>query len=87
MVIYLPRTPALGIAPRQKEKEVVYPDVASHNWISITRQYAEDMYPHMPVRIIDNLLNPQQTPISVVPWDRIARDPDKILRYLIDIAF
>ncbi len=81
LVINLPGTSDLGIAPRQREKELVYPDVASDHWTTVaSREEYELRYPYMPARIIDNLLNPQAR-ISVVPWGRIVTFPDT-LRYL-----
>ena len=85
LVINLPGTSDLVCAPRQQEKEL-YPDIAFQDWSVITsREDYENLYPHMPARIIDNLLNPQAY-ISVVPWGRIADSPDRI-RYLIEMAF
>lgn len=86
LVINLPGTSDLGVAPRQQEKKEVYPDIAPQDWRVITsREDYERRYPHMPARIIDNLLN-HQACISVVPWSRIVNSPDRI-RYLIEVAF
>ncbi len=55
LVVNLPGTSDLGVAPREQEKEIVYPDVLS--WTSFrSRAECERVYPHMPARIIDNLL-------------------------------
>lgn len=86
LVINLPGTSDLGIAPRPREKELVYPDVTSDHWTTVaSREEYELLYPYMPARIIDNLLN-SQVRISVVPWGRIADFPDR-LRYLVDVTF
>lgn len=51
------------------EKERVYPEIK--NWISINnRSEYESRYPHMPARIIDNLLK-KDVKISVVNWSKI----------------
>ena len=84
LVVNLPGTSGYFTAPRQPEKEFVYPDV--ENWMSVkARAEYERRYPSVPTRIIDNLLKPEAK-ISVVPWDRIASSPDR-LRYLVDAAF
>ena len=57
-------------AAHEKEKSIVYPDVAS--WTSITeRSVYEQRYPHLPARIIDNLLAPNAK-VSVAPWERLT---------------
>ena len=66
------------------EKKVVYPDTT--NWMLIdSRTEYESRYPHMPARIIDNLVKTEGK-ISVVDWSRIENDPD-ILSFLIDATF
>lgn len=58
LVIDLWGTLDFVVAPRQQEKGVVYPDIASQDWVEIaSREDYENLYPHMPARIIDNLLN------------------------------
>ena len=84
LVVNLPGTSDYFTAPRQPEKEFVYPDI--ENWTSIKdRAEYERRYPYMSARIIDNLLEPRAK-MSVVPWERIAVSPDR-LSYLVDAAF
>lgn len=65
----------------EKEKELLYPGIT--NWINIDNRNAyEKIYPYIPERVIDNLLNPE-TKISVVDWNRIIDRPD-LFSYLID---
>ncbi|HEY2295377.1 MAG TPA: TIR domain-containing protein [Thermoanaerobaculia bacterium] len=65
------------------EKEIVYPD--NSVWTSIyDRVEYERIYPYMPDRIIDNLVN-ARAKISVTNWDRIESDPSR-LSYLIAAA-
>ena len=71
-------------APRQLEKDVVYPDIERWTTVSNRAEY-ERRYPHMPTRIVDNLLK-REAKISVVPWDRIAGSPEN-LKCLVDLAF
>ncbi len=64
------------------EKQLIYPDISS--WTGIdSRQEQERRFPHLPDRIIDNLLVPNSK-ISVVPWDRLSLDK---LEFLIDATF
>ncbi len=64
------------------EKQLIYPEISS--WTGIdARKEQERGFPHLPDRIIDNLLAPK-VKISVVPWDRLS--PDK-LKFLIDATF
>ena len=64
------------------EKSVIYPDYKG-DWISvISRSQYENRYPYLPARIVDQLMCTDVT-MSVVPWKRVADDPDK-LRWLID---
>jgi len=57
-------------AAHEQEKSIVYPDVTS--WTSITeRSVYEQRYPHLPARIIDNLLAPKAK-VSVAPWERLT---------------
>ncbi|HAX11392.1 MAG TPA: hypothetical protein DCX68_15265 [Marinobacter hydrocarbonoclasticus] len=70
-------------APFDEVKRTVYPGVSS--WTSISdRQEYERRYPHLPDRIIDNLVK-GKSKISVTNWSKIAEDPDR-LRLLIDCA-
>ena len=82
LVVNLPGTFDWCIAAHENEKQVVYSDFTE--WISIsTRAEYETWYPHMPDRIIDNLLYPEAK-ISIVPWERINAGT---LRFLIDATF
>ena len=64
------------------EKRLIYPDISS--WTSIgARAEQERRFPHLPERIIDNLVAPNAR-ISVVPWERLSADK---LKFLIDAAF
>lgn len=68
-------------AAHNGEKQVVYPD--QHNWVSInTRAEYERRYPHLPIRLIDNLLKPEAK-VSVTNWDRLNVDT---LRFLVEAA-
>lgn len=84
LVINLPQTgSSYFIVAHDGEKEAVYPDC--HSWCSIdSRATYEERYPHMPARIIDNLLK-KDALVSVVPWSTVASDPEK-LRFLIEAA-
>lgn len=64
----------------QLEKGTIHPNIT--NWISIDRAEYDRRYPNMPDRIIDNLLV-TNSKISVVPWDLIVNNPEK-LRLLIE---
>lgn len=70
------------VAHGDKEKQLIYPDQKSWTHVESRTEY-EDRYPHMPDRIIDNLLAPKAS-ISVVPWNRLTTDR---LEFLIDAAF
>ena len=84
LVVNLPGTSDSFMAPRQLEKTVVYPDIKQ--WITVsTRAEYERLYPHMPARIVDNLLK-GEAKISVVPWERIVSSPER-LKCLVDVAF
>lgn len=86
LVINLPGTSDLGVAPRREEKSIVYPDIDIAHWTSVTsRAEYERRYPHMPARLVDNLLKRDAT-ISVVPWTRIDGSPEK-LDWLVGAAF
>ncbi|MCP9291811.1 TIR domain-containing protein [Gracilimonas sediminicola] len=68
-------------ASLEGEKDILYP--GEENWISIKdRSKYEQRYPHMPDRIIDNLLN-EKARISVVNWNKIISDRS-FLRFLIE---
>lgn len=64
------------------EKEAIYSDYES-GWTTIeTKAALQDRHPNLPERIIDNLLKPGVA-MSVVPWSRIADQPEN-LRFLVD---
>ena len=65
-----------------EEKRILYPDVTSWTHVDERAEY-ERRYPHMPDRIIDNLVQPGVR-ISVVPWRRINGGT---LEFLIEAAF
>lgn len=85
LVINLPTTNCTYYtASHAREKEVVYPETTS--WISITnRSEFESRFPHLPARIIDNLLKPEAK-VSVTPWEKVYGNPD-ILSFLIDATY
>lgn len=84
VVINLPSTGSTSFtAAHDGEKEALYPDVTS--WGSIDRAETERRYPFVPDRIVDNLVKPD-VKISVAPWSRMERSPDR-LEFLIDAAF
>lgn len=65
-----------------EEKRLLYPEIKS--WIHIDKRAEyEHRYPHMPDRIIDNLVKPNVR-ISVVPWRKIN---GSTLEFLIESAF
>ncbi len=71
-------------ATHEGEKERLYPEKS--NWMTIAnRAEYERRYPHMPARIIDNLLA-KGVKISVVPWSKIESEPDN-LRFLIEATY
>lgn len=84
VVVNLPGTSDYFTAPRQQEKKVVYPDIEDWTTVSTRAEY-ERRYPHMPVRIVDNLLK-REAKVSVVPWERVVGSPAR-LKYLVDAAF
>ena len=67
LVVNLPSTKCIYFdAANPGEKEFIHPECTSWTSINIRAEY-ERRYPHMPDRIIDNLLEPKAQ-ISVVPW-------------------
>ena len=86
LVINLPTTGCTyyTAAHGEDEKRLVYPSAA--DWMTVdTRTEFERRYPHMPDRIIDNLLN-TGAKVSVTNWDTMTADLDK-LRFVIDVTF
>ncbi|MDE0152470.1 MAG: TIR domain-containing protein [Gammaproteobacteria bacterium] len=84
LVINLPTIPdsSCQAAYGEEEKKLIHPEITT--WTSVdAREEYERLYPHMPDRIIDNLIKPKVT-ISVVPWYKINAST---LRFLIDMTF
>lgn len=66
------------------EKHRLYPNTTS--WVSIdSRAEYERRYPHLPDRIIDNLMKPEAK-ISITNWEIIENDW-RALEFLINTAF
>lgn len=87
LVVNLPAMPGsdepLVLAAHVGEERTVYPEIS--DWISIrSRQEWKRLYPNMPNRLLDNLIN-DKAKISVTSWKRI-QDPVKLKR-LIDMAY
>jgi len=70
-------------APFDEIRKTIYPNVSSWTEIDSREEY-ERRYPHLPDRIIDNLLKANNN-ISVSNWSRVVENPDR-LRLLIDCA-
>lgn len=84
LVINLPSTNCNHCTVSHKdEKEIIHPEHT--NWININRAEYEDRYKHMPDRIIDNLVK-SGAKVSVISWDKIAADPEK-LRFLVNASY
>ena len=67
-----------------EEKRLLYPDIPSSGWKTIESRAEQAIrFPHLPERIVDNLVAPKAR-ISVVPWDRLS--PEK-LKFLVDATF
>lgn len=84
LVINLPTTGCTYYTAAHGEQDSLYPDV--DNWTTInSRGEYERRYPHMPARIIDNLLK-TDAKISVANWNTVTSDPEK-LKLLIDLTY
>ena len=70
------------VAHGDKEKRQIYPEQSLWTTIGERTEY-EKRYPHLPDRIIDNLLAPKAY-ISVVPWERLTADH---LKFLVEASF
>ena len=84
LVVNLPSTQCtyFTAAHGEKEKQLIYPEQRS--WIDIDKRTEyESRYPHLPERIIDNLLA-SKAYISVVPWEKLTTER---LKFLIDATF
>ncbi|MCY4303441.1 MAG: TIR domain-containing protein [Aestuariivita sp.] len=82
IVVNLPGTSENIHASYGDKEQLLYPDVQSWTPIESRAEY-ERIYPDMPARIIDNLIEPN-VKISVIPWGQITR---KRLAFLINAAF
>lgn len=86
LVINLPGTSDVGLVTSEAERQMVYLDSVPQPMTSCcSRAQCEREYPHLPKRIVDNLLSGKAM-ISVVPWARVARSPAR-LKWLIHNAF
>ena len=84
LVINLPSTQCKYVtaAHGDEEKRTIYPGWS--DWINIdSRTEYEKRYPHLPDRIIDNLLA-TKAHISVVPWEELTVDR---LEFLVGATF
>ena len=84
LIINLPQTGCTYFdSAHNGEKEEIYPECTA--WTTITdRSEYERRYPHMPDRIIDNLLE-ASVKISVTNWSKIESDWYR-LKFLIESA-
>ncbi len=82
IIVNLPTIDNDGVcAPHGDDEKRLYPDIT---WVAVdSRAEYERRYPHMPERILDNLVKPD-VKISIVPWDRLNV---RTLQFLVDIAF
>ena len=72
MVINLPETGNERVhAPHGNAEKRLYPDVTSWTSINSEAQY-QRLYPYMPARLIDNLLEPKAK-VSVTSWRELMR--------------
>lgn len=88
VVVNLPGTNQACRKSDNSEKDIINPN---GNWITVkTRKEYEDLYPSMPIRIIDNfesgITDDKIVSITVVNWDRIYNNISA-LKTLIDNAF
>ena len=85
LAVCLPSTGSdLVHAPHGNREKELFRDIK--DWVAITsRSEYERRYPHMPARIINNLVG-SRGKISVVPWVRIKNDGNT-LETLIDLVF
>ena len=91
MGIIVVNLPSISQACRKSddtEKDIINPN---GNWISVkTRKEYEDLYPNMPIRILDNfesgITDDTIVSITVVNWDRISNNIPA-LKTLVNNAF
>ncbi|MBN8291426.1 TIR domain-containing protein [Rhodobacter sp. NTK016B] len=83
LVVELPSTNSNHwVAALPGEKDAIYPDYTS-GWTAIeTKAEQRERHPHLPERIIANLIKPGVA-MSVVPWHRIENQPEN-LKFLVD---
>jgi len=84
LIINLPSTNSDNVTAGHgsEEKRLIHSNITS--WTSLNRSEYDERYPHMPERIIDNLLT-NKAKISVVPWSLIENNSEN-LRALIEFA-
>ena len=84
LVLTLPSTGCTSYwAVSGSEQVQIYPEQQS--WTHYTKRLDfEQIYPHLPARIIDNLVS--GVPISVVPWEKVFNNPPA-LKFLIEQTF
>lgn len=85
LVIQLPSTnPTYYTAAHEVEKPTVYPDCTGWTHITDRAEY-ERRYPHLPARIIDNLME-SKAKVSVTTWDRVSSNLQNLVT-MIDAAY
>ena len=84
LVINLPSTKSDSVTAGHgsEEKSLIHPNIT--RWAPLNKSGYDERYPHMPDRIIDNLIT-SKAKISVVPWSLIENDSEK-LRSLIKFS-
>ncbi len=65
------------------EQKVIYPEITSWRILQ-TKQECKELYPQMPERIIDNMIN-LNTCIPVIPWNKATENLTS-LKWLIDTS-
>ena len=79
----IPQEERVVIVSHDDEKETLYPE--ADDWTSVSsRAEYERLCPHMPDRIIDNLLK-SEARVSVTYWDKILEP--KSLKFLVEATF
>lgn len=84
LVVNLPSTNCTYVtaAHGRDEKRLIHQDICSWETIDNRAEY-ERRYPHLPDRIIDNLIAPRAH-ISVVPWRKLT---PRNLEFLVNVTF
>jgi hypothetical protein len=88
LVINLPTINQSRRSGEESEKQLINPN---GKWITVSsRQEYEELYPSMPIRIVDNfesgITDGTIVPISVVDWEKISSNTST-LKQLIDNAY